>query len=430
MDYLANMSGKKASNLIGKFYEANITEEHKNSEDIKRTMSGLTADEVENIVFANKADYISLVEEKFKEGIGPEICLKKDERGFNIAFYNDTNYYDLSRPQSELDIGSKREKIKKQLKKVNNHEKVIVVFGGNLLGEEWKLANLRNASIVGKKEIIEEISSAVSSSKKITQKDKEDIISTLEDSNGAENSETKAKVERIVAYFGIKKRLEQLRNDIRTYYSVAKSLNISDLDIILLNGAEEHDVKKKFNFDPLEKVYLSMVKSFPSISYVNEGVSVIFPVFTNGKGANSNHISLNIQTNSSSKAVKARSVERAALMDNGPSDSSACFRLNVANFSGFYNGVYYPTGQSTFSKVKKGAKPPFSPQDRDVYHIDITKDDTCEITRGGVMDLKAYSLEVAIKEEQLKRECISEVLLEIMEERINALVNEKTCNGD
>lgn len=419
-DFLPNMSGKKAEILIEKYFDANITAEHKRSNEVKRTLAGLTADEVNEITFANKLDYINQVVEKTKEGIGPEICLGDGQTGFNIVFYNDTNYFDLARPQSQIDILDKREKIRKQLKKVNKNEKVVVVFGGNLLGEEWKLANLRNALVLETKEYTDLINAILQS--EIDTDSKNKIAQSLKTLEDPADEETQNKVERIVGYWGIKKRTAQLRNDIRTYLSVARELDIKDFEIILMNGAQEHKVKQKFNLDVLEKVYNELKDKFPNITYVNQGVNVIFPVFTNNKGKNSLHISLNIQTNSRTKAKKASSVLLASDRENGPTNASACFRLNVANFSGCYQGIFYPTGQSMFNKASKGDNPERAPQDRDVYHIDITGNDKCEVTRGGSIDFDNYSLERILNEELLKRDCIREIIMEIYENKINNLI--------
>lgn len=419
-EFLPNMSGKKAENLIEKYFDANITEEHKRSDEVKRTMAGLTADEVNEITFANKLDYVRQVAEKTKEGIGPEICLKEGQTGFNIVFYNDTNYYDLARPQSQIDILDKREKIRKQLKKVNNQEKVVVVFGGNLLGEEWKLANLRNALILDTKEYTDLIHAILDSEIDETSKNK--IAHSLETLEDPTDEETTKKVERIVGYWGIKKRTSQLRNDIRTYLSVARELEIKDFEIILMNGAQEHKVKQKFNLDVLDKVYNELKEKCSNITYVDQGVNVIFPVFTDHKSESSHHISLNIQTNSRTKATKASSVLAASNRENGPTNACACFRLNVANFSGCYQGVFYPTGQSMFNKASKGDNPERAPQDRDVYHIDITGNDKCEVTRGGSINLNEYALERVIKEEQLKRDCIKEIIMEIYETKVNNII--------
>jgi len=422
MDYLANMSGKKANSMITKFYEANITEEYKNSEEMKKTIAGLTAEELDEIVFASKRNYVQVVENKLKSGIGPEIVLPEGAISFNLAFYNDTNYYDLARPQGDIDIHDKRERIRKQLSKVDKSQKVIIVFGGNLLGEEWKLANLRNASVLEVNEITEEVVSALSKSKKLSSDEIADIEHAISTGEEPQDPEVKTRVERIVAYWGLKKRLEQLRNDIITYFSVAKKLDIHDIDIILLNGAQEHEIRKRFNFDPLEKVFNSIKKHYSSVSYVDEGVNVIFPIFTNGKGKNSHHISLNIQTNSLTKAKKAASVERASDIDSGHSDSSATFRLNVANFSGYYNGIYYPTGQSLFGKVKKGAIPAKAPQDRDVYKIDITGNDKAEVTRGGCVNFNDYALEKKLKDQQIKNEAMVEVIESAIFQKLNNII--------
>lgn len=419
-DFLPNMSGKKAQNLIEKYFDANITMEHKKSNESKRTLAGLTAEEVNEITFANKLDYVRQVEEKAKEGIGPEICLAEGQSGFNIVFYNDTNYYDMARPQSQIDILGKREKIKKQLKKVNKEEKVVVVFGGNLLGEEWKLANLRNALVLETKEYTDLIDAIIKS--EIDSESKNKIAHSLETLEEPADEETSKKVERIVGYWGIKKRTAQLRNDIRTYLSVARELDIKDFQIILMNGAQEHKVKQKFNLDVLDKVYNELKEKHPNIVYVNQGVNVIFPVFTNNKGEKSFHISLNVQTNSRTKAKKASSVLAASDRENGPTNACVCFRLNVANFSGCYQGVFYPTGQSMFNKASKGDNPERAPQDRDVYHIDITGNDKCEVTRGGAVNFADYALEKALKEELLKRDCIKEIIMEIYENKLSKII--------
>lgn len=419
-DFLPNMSGKKAENLIEKYFEANITAEHKKSNDVKRTLAGLTADEVNEITFANKIDYIHQVDEKTKEGIGPEICLKEGQTGFNIIFYNDTNYYDLARPQSQIDILDKRARIRKQLEKVNNKEKVIVVFGGDLLGEEWKLANLRNALVLETKEYTDLLNAILNS--EIDENSKKKITHSLETLEDPTDEDTIKKVERIVGYWGIKKRTAQLRNDIRTYMSVARELELTDFEIILMNGSQEHKIKQKFNLDVLEKVYNELKDKFPNITYVDQGVNVIFPVFTNNKGPKSLHISLNVQTNSRTKAKKANSVMLASDRENGPTNACICFRLNVANFSGCYQGVFYPTGQSMFNKASKGDNPVRAPQDRDVYHIDITGNDKCEVTRGGSIDLDTYTLEKTLNEELLKRQCIMEIIMEIYEKKMQQII--------
>lgn len=430
METLPNMSLKKANELVDKYFEANMTEEHKKSEDMKKTMNGLTSEEVENTVFANKSHYINLVNEKLKHGMADDIVLKPNKDCFYVAFYNDTNYYDLSRPQSKIDIAEKREKIRKQLLKVDPKEKVLIVFGGNLLGEEWKLATLRNASVIEAREVVKEITKAVDQSESLSKPEKTEICKCLENMSESENFKTKTFIERIIAYWGIKKRVEQLRHDIRSYISVANIMELEDFEIILLNGAQEHAVRQKFNFDAMEKVYNSLVKSFPNIKYIDEGVNITFPVYTDQKSENSKHIRMNIQTNSSSKASKASRVANAGDVDSGLTDAPVSFRTNVANFSGYFKGVYYPTGQSMFGKAKRGAIPTRAPQDRDVYKIDITDNEKCEVTRGGTVNFNDFILEKQVRDFTIKNQAMAEVINEAIAQKVNDAILKNSLNKE
>ena len=143
----------KENYILEKFYEENfLKKDAQYLENFKVSKVNLAKnDVVENLDSASVEDYVNEVLKKKRDVVSSEtITLDKNHECLNLVFYCSTNYFDIDNPQKGICSG-KNEEIINNLSDVNARGKTAVIFGGNLLGEEWQLKYLKNARIQNNK---------------------------------------------------------------------------------------------------------------------------------------------------------------------------------------------------------------------------------------------------------------------------------------
>ena len=155
------------------------------------------------------------------------------EKNLHIVFLHDFNLYDMSNPQKGVEDMTSFKAIKSALGDKNPSDKTLVFFSGDVIGKEFNITSLQNASIENKK----------------------------------------------ILFWGLQKRIDKLI-DYLGY--VAK--NGAD-EIILMNGRDEHQAKRKLNRDILEDALMDSfnnvllnyaVEKIPSENAVGSYSNVIF----------------------------------------------------------------------------------------------------------------------------------------------------------
>ena len=223
----------KSNHILEKWYEENFQKKDAEKlESFKISKVNLATNEVvENLETPLVEDYVSEVLHKKTSIVADNtITLTKDNECLNLIFYCSTNYFDIGNPQKGICSG-KNEDILASFASVNPNGKTIVVFGGDLLGEEWEIKYLKNAKIENNKAL----------------------------------------------YFGLNKRKARLINDIKKFFNYSERLGL-DIDLYLMRGFQEHKIIKELNRDVMQEVLDELKDKFikdgaTRIHYLNEGVS-------------------------------------------------------------------------------------------------------------------------------------------------------------
>ena len=366
----------KEKEILKIFYEENFRKKDKHllEQYIVSKVNLATNQAIEQASVATAVDYTSQLANKKTANLTKQvITIKANEQGFNLLFYSGTNYYDKSNPQTGRTTNNTRQEITHQFSKVNPNGRTHIIFGGDLLGTEWEIKNLRNADIV----------------------------------NGR------------ICYYGINKRKERLISDVKAYFNIAKKLNITNIDLYLMRGAQEHKIMKELGRDILQEVYEELSTHYPQLHYIDEGVSLGMNVVKNG--AKPKYGILGLQTNQTGKATTISGANRSSLKDNGELFADLTFRCN-SNVIGKLGGkeIYNVSTQSSYLRTPKMQKPGLHARDYNVFWVNL--EDNCEfsVVDGGT---KVFDNNLALEKQlhlnQLKKQALLNICLDTIEQQLD-----------
>lgn len=371
----------KNNYILEKFYEENFQKKDASMlENFKVSKVNLATNEVvENLETPLVEDYVQQVlDKKISVVSDATIELNRNQECLNLIFYCSTNYFDMSNPQKGISTG-KNEEIISNLSSVNPKGKTVVIFGGDLLGEEWQIKYLKNAKIEDNKAL----------------------------------------------YFGLNKRKHRLMRDIKKFFTLSDKLGL-DIDLYLMRGYQEHTIIKELNRDVLEEVtqelqdkYLRGTES--RIHYLNGGVSLALNLVKKNKNKPAYFSTIGIQTNMKNKTLTARGEASASYSYNGSLPSNVCFVCN-GNFAGkLGDRTYHVSGQSQFIRTPKGKKPQLAPKGYNVFTVYIEDNNELTIQEGGA---NIFPKGLEIQNEFYKEEKKQKYLLEACEGFIKQQLNE------
>lgn len=374
---------EKNNYILEKFYEENFQKKDAELlEHFKVSKVNLaTNDVVEGLEPALVDDYVNKAINKKSSVISNNvITLNKNDECLNLIFYCSTNYFDMGNPQKGICTG-KNEEIMQNLASVNPLGKTIVVFGGDLLGEEWQLSYLRNAKIEDNKAL----------------------------------------------YFGLNKRKARLVRDIKKFFAYGEKLGL-DLEIYLMRGYQEHRIMKELGRDVFKEVYEELNDKYKNenqtskLVYLEDGVSLTLNIIKKNKNKKAYNATIGIQTNMKNKTKTAKGEVSARVRSNGVLPCDATFVCN-GNFAGkLGDNTFHVSGQSLFVRTPKGYNPQLAPKGYNVFTVYVEGDNELTVQEGGTNIASNYvALENEIYKERKKTQYLLKVCNRFIEEQLNTL---------
>lgn len=374
-------NANKIDYILDKWYEENFQKKDAHKlENYKISKVNLTTNEVvEKLDTPLVEDYVNEVFEKKTKIVSDNtIKLSKNDQCLNMIFYCSTNYFDISNPQKGICSG-KNEDILQSLTSVNPLGKTIVVFGGDLLGEEWPIKYLKNARIENNKAL----------------------------------------------YFGLNKRKARLINDIKKFFNYSDKLGL-DMDLYLMRGYQEHNIYKELGRDILGEVTEELADKFvvngvTKLHYLDDGVSLALNVVKKNKNSTFN-ATIGLQTNMRNKSLTAKSEAVASYNYNGTLPTTINFVCN-GNFAGKLNdNTYHVSGQSQFLRTTRAKKPQLAPKGYNVFTIYVEGENELTVQEGGA---NIFPVDLAMQNEiykaDKKREYLLEACQDLFKEKLNKL---------
>ena len=355
-----------------------------------------TNQEVNNATLAGKQDYMQLVKDKAIPVVYEKPISLKPNQNLHIVTHANTHNFDLSNPQMGVENRTNSIAFKRDLLDKAPADKTIVFFAGNLIGKEWRISDLNNASIDERKKIL---------------------------------------------FWGLQTRLNQLVNDIKF-----AARNGAD-QIFLMNGREEHMAKQKLNVDVLSQVLkdrfndllfdyvVKIVKKDNTlkdkkveIAYVR-GVKKVFNVVKLNKNKTATNYTFSMHTNLKTTSDELYSNQKAATKQHAGFAQADAILIQGEKASGMVNDdakVAILTGQSTYNNAAKGNLPGFSPKGRSALTL-LLGEKSHDVEIAWTMDFvneKTYALEKRLAElrekEQFLVELCEQKLAEVHAEFANA----------
>ena len=305
-----------------------------------------TNEEFEKATLAGPTEYINEVLNKQIPVVYEEPIILKQNQNLHVVSYANTHNYDISNPQIGVEGKTNHEAFKQDLLDKNPNDKTVVFFSGNLIGSEWKISDLNNASIDDKGKIL---------------------------------------------FWGIKPRLQRLVNDIKF-----AARNGAD-QIFLMNGREEHAAKQKLGsdlFDELEKEKLADLICEKVAEVLNEtinqdsetqgrkveiayvkGVKKVFNINRENEDGTTSYYTVSMHTNLKTVSTLFEGNKKAAEKQHaGLAQADAIF-IQGENVYGTVDdeNIVFLTGQSRYMKSSKGNLPGYSPKGRNSFTLLLGK---------------------------------------------------------
>lgn len=370
----------KENYILEKFYEENfLKKDVAFLENFKVSKVNLAKnDVVENLDPASVDDYVSEVLKKKRDVVSDEtIELNKDDECLNLIFYCSTNYFDIDNPQKGICSG-KNEEILKNLSEVNVNGKTAVIFGGNLLGEEWQLKYLKNARIENNKAL----------------------------------------------YFGLNKRKYRLIRDIKKFFTISERLGLN-IDLYLMRGFQENFIIKELNRDIMEEVYCELKNKFLDengckLHYLDGGSSLALNVVKKNKNRTNFTATIGLQTSMNNKSLTAKG-EDSASRKNRTLPVDATFVCN-GNYCGKLDDfTYHVSGQSQYLRTSKNNTQSLAPKGYNVFTVYLENDNELTIQEGGY---NIYPQSLNIQKENYKEAKKTDLLFKICTTEFNKKMEE------
>lgn len=359
-------NARKQEEIIELFYKLNFDKATYNKINLEKNSV------VEKLKTATKANYVDQIATK-KTGTvtNSDIYLDENQEYIKLVGYSSTHYYDKSNPQKGIISNARLKALYEKIKPTNPKCKTCVIFGGDLVGKEWQMKYLNNATIT----------------------------------NG------------VINYYGLNMRKKQLIADINFVLK-------QGADVFLMRGSEEHRVMQELNRDVLQEIYEEI--DSPNLHYINEGVSLAVNVIKKLPNNKEYKAVLGFQTNMLTKSVTANGNAQAAVANNGTLDCDKLFVFN-ANYAGkLNNNSYFVSGQSMYLDTAKNKKPAHAAKNYDVFSIYVEGNHDLTVVEGENNFInRNVELENKIHEESIKFETLKEICEEKLNEKYLQVLNEK-----
>ena len=383
----------------------------RNGEDLTtnlwKNVNWATADTVEELKGASGQDYFDAIRNRHTSPISEEtIVVGPQQKALNLVFRNGLNIRDMGNPM----FGEEDKTNKKNLSiNIGNadaeNNKVCVVYGGDLLGEEWELKRLNNAKI---------IESTVGDASYQELKSIADEVLADGEKPAKNDTETVKKA----LYFGLGERVKVLERDI------LYSLKHPGVDVYLVNGAQEEKINKYFKIDVLQTVVNEIKQKHPELTdriHYIKGVNTIVNVEKKHEDGKSTFATIGLLTNNSlSKSRKGQAAVNAVKLNSGENMANVVFvtNTNVAGKKGPKD--YYVSSESTFIETPAKKNPADRPRGYNVFSLRVPANGEITVIEGANTP-QANPLEMIVYKEFVKNKVMRETLKRRMTEELDKL---------
>lgn len=308
------------------------------------------------------------------------IVIEPNQEYLNLILRCGLNIRDLGNTMRGEQDGTNREQLKSDIEEADQwHNKVVLVYAGDLLGKKWELKDLNNAKVIVKKTATE------------TEPEKKTAL-----------------------FFGIADRKNVLKRDIRYVLR-----NFPNVDIYLMNGAQEAKINKYFKGNILQEIVNEI--NDPRVKFI-PGVNTMIVVERKHENAKSDYATIGLQTlGGLSKANKGSTVANAVRMNSGENLSTVVFATNTNVAMRAASNLYFVPGESEFMETYEKKMPKVRPEGFNTFCLDIVGHNEIDVLQGANFPEVQDPLEQIVYREKV----INEVLREILQERYVTQMNKK-----
>ena len=399
-----NQSDSKTQAIIEKYIR-------ESGEDFTGNLRGninwATSGEVCGLRRPTAKDYFEAIKKRQSEPISSEtIVIGENQKALNLVFRNGLNIRDMGNPMFGEEDKTNKRNLSNNIKIADaENNKVCVIYGGDLLGEEWELKRLNNAKII-EQNIYDSSYQEIKS-----------IANDLLNDDETPREGTTVSIKKAL-FFALGERVKVLKRDI------LYTLKYPEVEVYLVNGAQEEKINKYFKIDVLQTV-VDMINN-PRVHYI-KGVNTIVNVEKKNKEGKSNFATIGLLTNNSlSKARQGQATVGAVKLNSGENLADVVFvtNTNVAGKKGPKD--YYVSGESMFIETPEKKKPEERPHGYNTFSLRIPANGEVTVIEGGNMP-KVNPLEMIVYGEFVKNEAMRELLKRRLTAEINkyALPNGK-----
>ncbi|MBP5651111.1 MAG: hypothetical protein J6X00_00350 [Clostridia bacterium] len=377
----------------------------RNGEDLTtnlwKNVNWATADTVEELKGASGQDYFDAIRNRHTSPISEEtIVIGPHQKALNLVFRNGLNIRDMGNPMFGEEDKTNKKNLSTNITLADaEHNKVCVVYGGDLLGEEWELKRLNNAKI---------IESTVGDASYQELKSIADEVLAEGEKPAKNDTETVKKA----LYFGLGERVKVLKRDI------LYALKHPGVEVYLVNGAQEEKINKYFKIDVLQTV-VNMIND-PRVHYI-KGVNTIVNVEKKHQDGKSTFATIGLLTNNSlSKSRKGQAAVNAVKLNSGENMANVVFvtNTNVAGKKGPKD--YYVSSESTFIETPAKKNPADRPRGYNAFSLRVPENGEITVIEGANTP-QSNPLEMIVYKEFVKNKVMRETLKRRMTEELDKL---------
>lgn len=391
-----NQSANKQQEILEKYLRESGEDFTTN---IRDNVNWATGDEVASLKKPTTMDYFREIRNKTTSPISEEIIvIEENQNALNLIFRNALNIRDMGNPLYGEENKSNRKNLSLNIAKAEpSKNKVCVIYGGDLLGTEWELKRLNNAKI-------------------ITQDIHGDLITLREVASevlgdDAVEGVTNPNIIRKALFFALGEKVKVLRRDIKYVLS-------HNVDVYLINGAQEEKINKYFKINVLKTVIQEI--NHPRLHLI-EGVNTVVNVAKVTKGNNRRYATIGFLTNNSiSKARQGQQSVAGVKLNSGENNADVVFvtNTNVAGKKGV--NQYYVSGESTYITMAQKKMPLLSPKHYNTFSLRIPKSHEITVIEGHNMPIPVQ-LEKDVYDEFVRQELIKQQIAKNLQAQLDGI---------
>lgn len=388
-----NQSPNKGHEVIEKYIKESGEDFTGN---VRGNVNWATSEEVNSLKRPTQQDYFDAIHQRQTSPISEEtIVVSKEQKALNLIFRNGLNIRDMGNPMFGEEEKTNKKNFGHNITRADTQSnKVCVIYGGDLLGQEWELSNLNNAKII-EQEI------------PVSAEPSLEGLLDFESSSGEKQESESIRIKKAL-FFALGERVKVLKRDL------AFALRFPDVDIYLVNGAQEEKINKYFKIDVLETI-VSTINN-PRLHYIR-GINTIINVEKKHENGESTFGTIGLLTNNSlSKSMKGQAAKNAVRMNSGENLADVVFvtNTNVAGKKGPKD--YYVSSESTFVETPKKKKPSERPRNYNTFSLRMPANREFTVVEGNIPQVNP--LEMIVYSESVKNKVLKDVLLERIEQKI------------